>query len=567
LDDALAAGLVVESPEHPGRYSFSHALIRETLYEGMSDARRTRIHRRVGGALEGEGAARHVNALAHHFTRAAEPRDAERAIRYALQAGEQATAMLAHEEAADHYARALEVLERVEPDAQRERCDLLLALGEAQVRSGDRPLAWQTLREAAAVAARLGDSTSLARAAIGASRRYVQPPGVIEDELIALLEQALAMAPEERTVMRIRLLGRLCGALYYSPKRDRMKELSAEASEIAAELGDPEARALAAAARRRAFWDAAHLPERLSDSTELLRCALEAGDVELALQGHAWLVVDLLEQGDYSGVEAQIEAFNAGAQRLRQPLYLWQAAVWRAMRALLDGRLELADELASQAMAVGVHGEGVTALEYYAIQLLVIRREQGRIAELEESARELVKANADRPAWRAALARLLWEIGQIEEARREFDALAVNDFADIQQDGDWMIAIILLADTCTELQDADRAVRLYELLLPYREVNMVIGLGAVCLGSAARYLGRLAGTMGQPTAAAGHLRHAMEANAALRAPVHLAHTQLDYAVVLGPGREAQALIDAAATTAQELALPAVAWRAAELPGR
>ena len=58
-----------------------------------------------------------VSALALHFTRAAGPQDAEKAIAYALRAGEQATAMLAHEEAAEHYARALEVLERFEPDA------------------------------------------------------------------------------------------------------------------------------------------------------------------------------------------------------------------------------------------------------------------------------------------------------------------------------------------------------------------------------------------------------------------------------------------------------------------
>ena len=52
LEDALDAGLVAEAPGDPGRYSFAHALIRETLYEGMSSARRARVHRRVGVALE-----------------------------------------------------------------------------------------------------------------------------------------------------------------------------------------------------------------------------------------------------------------------------------------------------------------------------------------------------------------------------------------------------------------------------------------------------------------------------------------------------------------------------------
>ena len=68
--------------------------------------------------------------------------------------------MLAHEEAAEHYARALEVLERFRPEARAPRCELLLALGEARVAAGERPQAWATFREAAALAARLGDAAA-----------------------------------------------------------------------------------------------------------------------------------------------------------------------------------------------------------------------------------------------------------------------------------------------------------------------------------------------------------------------------------------------------------------------
>jgi DNA-binding SARP family transcriptional activator len=568
LDEALAAGLVVESPTNADRYSFSHALIRETLYEGMSAPRRARAHRRVGEALETAGGDRYLTALALHFTRAAGSQDAEKAIEYAARAGEQATAMLAHEEAMDDYGRALEVLERFRPEADAKRCELLILLGEAQVRAGERLLAWETFREAAALAAKLGDSARLARSAIGASGRYIQPPGVVDEELIGMLEHALEMTSGERTVRRIGLLARLCGALYYSTRRERMKELSAEATAIASERGDPEARALAAAARRRAFWDPAHLEQRISDATELLTLGREAGDLELTLQGHAWLVLDLLEHGDADAVDAQIEAFTAGAELLRQPLYSWNAAVWLAMRALLAGRLDQADELASQALAAGAHGETVTAPQYYATQLLAIRREQGRMAELEQPAREMVKSNPTRVAWRAGLATLLWEVGRLEEARAEFETLAADEFDDIQQDGDWMISMTLLADTCSGLGDSERAAKLYELLLPYQQSNVVIGLGAVCLGASARFLGRLAATMGRPEEASEHFDRALVANAALQAPVCLAHTQLDYARMLGPtDPKASLLIDAAAQTAEELGLPMVTRRVAELRER
>jgi DNA-binding SARP family transcriptional activator len=62
LEEALAAGVVVEQPasaRDPGTtsfgYSFSHVLIRETLYEEMSALRRARIHRRVGEAPMASG--------------------------------------------------------------------------------------------------------------------------------------------------------------------------------------------------------------------------------------------------------------------------------------------------------------------------------------------------------------------------------------------------------------------------------------------------------------------------------------------------------------------------------
>ena len=123
--------------------------------------RRARIHKRVGEAIEAAQGRRHgryLPELAHHFTRgAADAEDAEKAITYALRAAEQAATMLAHEEAAEHYARALDVQGRFQPEAMRRRCELLLALGEARVRSGERAHASSAFREAAALAEQLGD--------------------------------------------------------------------------------------------------------------------------------------------------------------------------------------------------------------------------------------------------------------------------------------------------------------------------------------------------------------------------------------------------------------------------
>ncbi|MGN6871379.1 MAG: ATP-binding protein [Solirubrobacteraceae bacterium] len=571
LDEALAAGLLVESDEKPGSYVFSHALIRETLYEGMSVPRRARIHKRVGEAIEatqGRRQARYLPELAHHFTRGVvDAEDAEEAVAYALRAAEQATTMLAHEEAAEHYARALDVQGRFEPEATRRRLELLLALGEARVRGGERAQASSAFREAAALAEQLDDGAALARAAVGASRRYVQPPGVVDTELIAMIERALELE-SGRTLMRVRLLACLCGAIYYSPDRDRMQALSQEAIEIATELGDPEARAYACGARRRVLWDAPHLQDRIEASTEMLTLARQIGNLELQLQAHAWLVVDLLERGDRDAVDAQMEAFATGADRLRQSLFEWTGIVWRAMRALLAGALDRADRLASEALAAGAPAEAVTASQYYAIQILAIRRDQGRMGELEQATRQAMTENPTRPAWRAALANMLCEEGRVEEAREEFERLAAHDFEDVPKDLDWMIAMTLLSDVCADLGDAERAALLYARLEPYADVNVVIGLAAACLGSAAGFLGKLAATMGRGERAAEHFERAIAANLELQAPGCLARAQVDYARAIWtahPGDpRAGELLDAAAEAAERHGLGAVARKVAAL---
>jgi tetratricopeptide (TPR) repeat protein len=281
----------------------------------------------------------------------------------------------------------------------------------------------------------------------------------------------------------------------------------------------------------------------------MLTLARQIGNLELQLQAHAWLVVDLLEQGDPDAVDAQMEAFEAGADRLRQPLFEWTSIIWRSMRALLAGELDLADRLAGEALAAGAPAEAVTASQYRSIQLLAIRRDQGRMGELERAARQLVADNPGRPAWRAALANLLCEEGRLDEAQEEFDRLAADDFEDVPKDLDWMIVMTLLSDVCADLEDAERAARLYDKLEPYAAVNVVIGLAAVCLGSAASFLGKLAATMGRADLAAEHFERALAANTALQAPVCLARTQVDYARAVGPGSQADELLEAAAETA------------------
>jgi tetratricopeptide (TPR) repeat protein len=237
------------------------------------------------------------------------------------------------------------------------------------------------------------------------------------------------------------------------------------------------------------------------------------------------------------------------------------------MRALLAGRLEDAEALAEEALAVGSPVEPVAAAQYYAIQLLAIRREQGRAAELEAAARAFVASNPGRPGWRAALIEILRGAGRTEEAQEAFDEFARHDFDDIPVDGDWLTAMVVAAEVAVGLHDEERAQRLYELLAPCAAHTAVVGLAAACLGPVAYRLGALAALLGRRDAAVEHFEAALVQATRIGAVIERAHVQLDYAALLGHGPKARQLAGAARTTAREYALTRVLARADALAVR
>ena len=165
LEAAQAAGLIAEEHGVQGRFSFSHALIREVLYEKLSETRRIRLHSRIGEVLENSSPADAVPLadLAYHFVQAASLNGYERAVDYATRAAREATESLAHEEAAHFYELALRAL--AYRAATREiddlRADLHAKRGNALASVGN----WPAAKEAFQAALEFLDSSRLKRRA------------------------------------------------------------------------------------------------------------------------------------------------------------------------------------------------------------------------------------------------------------------------------------------------------------------------------------------------------------------------------------------------------------------
>jgi DNA-binding SARP family transcriptional activator len=534
LEEAFAAGVLTELP--PGGLRFSHALIRDSLYGELGTRERLGLHRRAGAVLEalyGQDRESHLTELAHHFLKAAPGGDIDRAIDYARRAGDRAAELLAYEEAARLYEMAMEALELKSPADESIRCDLLLALGDAQARAGHLPAAKETFLEAAEVARRLNAPNELARAALGYGGRFVWFRAGKDRRLIPLLEDALEALPTDNP-LRARLLARLAGALRDRPIPERRARLSREAVVVARRLGDRATLAYALEGAYAALSWPRDADAWLAMARELAQLAEETGDWEQAFSGHFHAFGALMVRGELRSADAELAGMAALAQELRQPAQLWSLSIARGMRALLAGRIEDAERLMHRFAELGPGGQGADATDFYYVlnlQSWAVRREQGRLAEVEAPLARFVEEYPDLFLFRCLLADVFCALGRAAEARDELERLAADDFSDLQVGTEWFLGASVLAGVCAFLGDAARAARLYEALLPYPDCN-VYAHPEVSLGSAARYLGLLASTMSRWDEASRHFERALEMNARMDALPCLARTQDDYGRML-----------------------------------
>jgi signal transduction histidine kinase/tetratricopeptide (TPR) repeat protein len=590
LDEAVAARVLVELPgaAAPGSYRFNHTLLRETIYGSLAPRRRHRLHRRIAEVLEamyGDGLDSHLAELAHHYEAAGRRRGGMRAIDYAARAGERAASLLAFEEASRHYERALRSLgegrkaDRGIKVPEPRRCDLLLALGETQWRAGDTPRARETFTQAASIARRLHDPNRLAAAAVG----YGEGLGAYEfaegadDVLVGLLEEALAAldswrrrpvrrryrragdSPRGTTArLRVKVLARLAVELYYTDQVERRAALGQEAVELAQTLGDPAAQLIALYGRFRSVLGPDALDERLAAAEEIVRLGEEIGDRETASRGRHLRLVTLLERGDRAAVDEGIETWARHAEELRQPLFRWQVLSFKTMVALLEGRFADGEGFMKEALKTSGHGPGQAAQIRFGAQRFLHHWGRGRLEEMEAQAREMADRYPWLPGWRTGLAVIYAELDRPVEARAYFEDLAAADFADMPRDGNWLGSIAMASLACAYLRDFRRAALLYDLLEPYEQRCIVVHAGGFSLGSAATFLGILAGTLGRFEEAARLFETAMAANEALGARPMTVMTLIQHAAMLtsrnGPGDASTVigLLERALDMAQEM---------------
>jgi tetratricopeptide (TPR) repeat protein len=563
LEQAEGARIVGDLPAASRSYRFSHALIRETLYEEIRTTRRLRLHRRIAEATETLYAVKlepRLAELAYHFCEAASGGDVTKAVDYAVRAAERETGLLAYEEAASQYERALTALEASEPVDESRRCELLLALGEAQSSSGTLPQFRETFRRALEIARQIGSPEQFARAALGlGAGMFSETPGIVDEALVSALEEALELLGTDESGLRARVMSRLASEIRWHEHSDPRESLCNEAIEMARRVDDRGALAWALVISNFVFRSYEDPARRLAIAEEIVELAQESGDKHAEFHGRSLRIVHLIALGDADGIDRESEIISGLADELRQPYPLGIAAGVRACRALWQGDLAEARRLSWEGRGLRLIVQGELANQVFNLQLYFLRRLQGRLAEALPALRAGISRFSANPIWRCLLACAHAETGNEGEARREFDELAEDDFSALRDDVNYLFDLGLLAEVCAALRDEKRAALLHGRLSSYKG-RYLPATSIVTAGSFARSLALLAATMHRWDDAVRHIEEAIEVDKKMRAWGWLPRTQCDYARILldrgGPGdrRKALDLLAEALETCQELGL-------------
>ena len=208
--------------------TFSHDLVRDAAYDGLSYTRRREIHALVGDALERRSPDPDLDAevLSLHFLAANEW---EKAWRYAVLAGDDARSKYANVDAGSLYERAL------------------AAAGGLDADPGELARVCEALGDVRELAARYDEADAAYASGLehgGSRARLLRKRGVVAerqgryDDALALNDQAAADADDAEAVA-VRLARAI--VLYRQGKIDECARVTEEAAAGATALGDREA--------------------------------------------------------------------------------------------------------------------------------------------------------------------------------------------------------------------------------------------------------------------------------------------------------------------------------------
>ena len=503
LLDAIEAGLLtgLVTEPGPGRIRFAHVLVRDTLYDGLSRLRRSRLHARAAEAIE-----RHspgdVAALAYHFAEAGS--DPVKAALYCRLAAGQAERRFAYHEATRLWEQAIACLDQAGATPARDRLELVLHLVHALAHTGQLDRARSYRRDAIRAALPLDDPALLARVitSFDVPRLFqTHEYGVIDHELVETAEQTLARLPPGDQPLRCHLLTTLAFELTGADS-ERGYQASAQALEMARRLGDPGTLMMAINGRHMQSFRHDGLAERETLGAELL--ALPGTPVTADALAHLMLMRAGSGAADFDTADLHAAQAAHIADRYDLPVIAAQVGYYRALRAMLDGDLTAAEDRYQHAgaqldkLGMWQYGARLTSLGRFCLLLT-----QGRVGEIVDQLKP-----ADFPPTGAHVISEPYALA-LAASRRTAEARAVAGRPrPISRDALWLFLTGIRGLLAVAIDDRERAESAYQALLPYAARPVGADFAVISLWPAAQILGDLARYLRLPGAQA-HYKHAL----------------------------------------------------------
>jgi DNA-binding SARP family transcriptional activator len=547
LDRAGDAGLILEPPEGPpGRYRFRHPITSHAVYEQLGPARRGHLHHQIAEALEQRGltATGDLTRVASHWVRAPRPAAREKALYYSRLAAESLLDDLAPEEAAGWYEQALTLSEEPPAVDDHETGSVLIGLGVAQRQAGDRRYRG-TLERAAQIAAAADDADLLVRAVLADSRGFYSAAGIVDSGRTARLREALEAIGPEISARRARLIANLAVELTFEHNPGPRQQLSNDALAIARQLDDPATLLHVLLQRQTAIRFPETLDIRRAEAAEAVGLARRLEHLTLIHNASGYQAIVALESGDRDTIDESIAEMAAISSQVGRP-WMRIVSIWNlTWSAQLDGDLETAERLATEAFGIGQSSGQPEAGTVFGAQLLELRLAQGRLTEVMDPLSTAIAANPGIPVLEVAYTHALFETGERETAKERFAAASRDGFP-LPHDHTWLTGMGTYASMACEMGTIEDAEWLYGQLEPFGAQVATTGVnpGAPLDIS----LSELATALGRFDLAERHAAGAVATCERLRSPFLLARARLAEArVAIGRGEPED--VDRGRTTA------------------
>jgi DNA-binding CsgD family transcriptional regulator len=546
VDEAERAALIEAAPGL-GRYRLRHALVAEVARTRLRSQERARIHLAIATALEAQLLAGSVvppEELAHHFLEATPALVDHRAVLYARAAGDEAARLCAYEEAARLYRLGLDAADLAGGCPAVDRFEISLALARAAERSGDGAAAASAARACVELARGMGDARRIAAAALATSAVTVE----FHAERVSLLHESLEELEADDDRTRAAVLGALAGETLLHDRHAALRH-SADAVAAGRASGDRDALFDALAIRRVVLLGPDRLDEQATIGDELLGLA-GATDLRRLAEAHQARAAAALGAGDVDAFRSSAVALADVAARGVMPLHRAWANVMQASVALLEGRLDDAERIATSTLDYCARAALEAPAQFALAHLAAVAWEHGE--PLQAAPQGTARAAGASIAWSCGLLAVEAPHADAASIEARLDGLVGEDAAALPRDMFLLGALGALATAAAVARSRRHARSILDALTPFEGRLATFGVGVV-FGPIDFHVGRLLLILEEREAGRAALERAALQCQRIGARLWGARCHLELASSLEPVepaaalRHATAAVDAAAS--------------------